>query len=111
MVHGDGKLVTTSHPAQANAILSLYATGVGPTTPLVDFGQPFAPNTVYHVNAPVEVLVNGQPVEVLYAGGYGGSIDGYQINFRLPAALNSGSVGLQMTAAWIPGAEVRLPVE
>jgi uncharacterized protein (TIGR03437 family) len=111
VVHGDGKLVSSGNPAQAGEILSLYATGLGPTTPLVDFGQPFPANTAYPANAPIEVLVNGQTAEVLYAGGYPGAIDGYQVNFRLPAGLNPGNAGLQLTAAWIPGTEVRIPVK
>jgi uncharacterized protein (TIGR03437 family) len=84
---------------------------LGPTTPAVDFGQPFPANTAYAANAPVEVLINGQPSEVTYAGGYGGAIDGYQVNFRLPAGLSPGAAVLQLTAAWIPGAETRISVK
>jgi len=108
VTHGDGKLVSNANAAQAGEVLTLYATGLGPTTPLVDFGQPFPQGTAYPANAPVEVLVNGQPAEVLYAGGYAGAIDGYQINFRLPAGLNPGTASLQLTAAWIPGTEFKV---
>ena len=41
VVHGDGKLVATSNPAQAGETLTLYARGLGPTTPSVSLGQPF----------------------------------------------------------------------
>jgi uncharacterized protein (TIGR03437 family) len=108
VAHGDGKLVSSANPAQASEVLTLYATGLGPTTPLVDFGQPFPQGTAYPANAPIEVLVNGQPAEVLYAGGYPGATDGYQINFRFPAGLNPGTASLQLTAAWIPGAEFKV---
>ncbi len=58
VVHGDSKLVSSANPAQGGEVLTLYATGLGPTTPSVDFGQPFPQGTAYSVNAPVEVLVN-----------------------------------------------------
>jgi uncharacterized protein (TIGR03437 family) len=111
VVHGDGRLVSNANPAQGGEVLTLYATGLGPTTPAVDFGQPFPQGTAYPANAPVEVLVNGQPAEVLYAGGYPGAIDGYQVNFRLPATLSPGTAGLQLTAAWIPGPEAKVAVK
>jgi hypothetical protein len=57
VAHGDGKLVSSANPAQASEVLTLYATGLGPTTPLVDFGQPFPQGTAYPANAPIEVLV------------------------------------------------------
>ena len=111
VVHGDSKLVSNANPAQGGEVLTLYATGLGPTTPSVDFGQPFPQGTAYPTNAPIEVLVNGQPADVLYAGGYPGAIDGYQVNFRLPAGLTAGTMVLQLTAAWIPGSEVRVAVK
>ena len=59
-------------------------------------------------NSPVDVLVNGQSSEVLYAGGYAGSVDGYQVNFRLPAGIPAGTASLHLTAAGIPGAAVAI---
>ncbi len=111
MAHSDGKLVSNANPAQAGEILTLYATGLGPTTPLVDLGQPFPQGSAYPANAPVEVLVNGESAEVLYAGGFAGAVDAYQVNFRMPAAPGSGTAGLQLTAAWIPGSEFRVAVK
>jgi hypothetical protein len=108
VTHSDGKLVSNSNPAQAGETLTLYATGLGPTTPSVTFGQAFPPGAASVANAPIEVLINGKSSSVLYAGGYPGSIDGYQVNFRLPAALNPGTAGLQLTAAWISGPEITI---
>jgi hypothetical protein len=111
VVHLDGKLVSNSNPAQAGETLTLYATGLGPTTPAVSFGQPFPQGAISLVNAPIEVLVNGKSSDVLYAGGYPGAIDGYQVNFRLPAGLSSGTAGLQLTAAWVPGQQVAIAIK
>jgi uncharacterized protein (TIGR03437 family) len=103
--------VSSSNPAQAGEILTLYATGLGPTTPSVVFGQPFPQGALCAVNAPAEVVVNGKSSEVLYAGGYPGAIDGYQVNFRLPVELSAGAAGLQLTAAWIPGPQVTIAIK
>jgi len=111
VVHSDGKLVSTANPAQAGELLTLYATGLGATTPAVSTGQPFPTGALSTANAPIEVLVNGQSSGVLYAGGYPGAVDGYQVNFRLPAALSSGNATLHVTAAWIPGPDITIAMK
>jgi uncharacterized protein (TIGR03437 family) len=111
VVHSDGKLVAISNPAHAGETLTLYATGLGPTTPAVSAGQPFPSGAVSLANAPVQVLVDGKTSDVLYAGGYPGAVDSYQVNFRLPASLTPGNVSLRLTAAWIPGQEITLAVK
>jgi uncharacterized protein (TIGR03437 family) len=78
----DFSQVNASKPAAAGEILSLFATGLGPTAPGVDPGQPLPSNPLASVNSPVEVTVNGKPAEVLAAVGYPGVVDGYQVNFR-----------------------------
>jgi hypothetical protein len=112
VVHaGDGSLVTSAKPTRAGEILTLFATGLGPTKPGVDPGQPFPASPPQIVNSPVQVLVNGNPSEVLYAGGYPGAVDGYQVNFRVPDGTPSGQASLQVAAAWITGAAINIPVE
>jgi uncharacterized protein (TIGR03437 family) len=81
---GDYSLVSVSKPAAAGEILSLFGTGLGPTRPNLDPGQPFPSNPLAVVNSPIEVTVNGRPAEVLAAVGYPGAVDGYQVNFRVP---------------------------
>ena len=116
VTHTDGSMVSTSNPARAGEVLNLYATGLGPTTPAVDFGQPFSQDKAHTVNAPVEVAVDGKPAAVLYTGGYPGAIDAYQVNFRLPDEINPASpasrtAALRITAAWIPGSEIRIEIK
>jgi uncharacterized protein (TIGR03437 family) len=62
------------------------------------------------VNSPVSVTVNGEAAEVLGAVGYPGSIDGYQVNFRVPADSASGMATIQVAAAWIAGPEVQIAI-
>ena len=111
VVHSnDFSLVTTSKPAAAGEILSLFMTGLGPTKPGVDPGQPFPSSSLAVVNSPVQVTVNGKPADVLGAVGYPGAVDGYQVNFRLPPETAKGTASIQVSAAWIPGAPVSIPV-
>ncbi|MDQ2950617.1 MAG: hypothetical protein M3Y27_32580 [Acidobacteriota bacterium] len=89
IVHAsDFSLVTATKPAKAGEILTLFASGLGPTRPGVELGQPCTADPVQVVNSPIEVLVNGKPSEVLYAGGYPGALDRYQVNFRLPDGIS-----------------------
>jgi hypothetical protein len=101
-------LVTTASPARSGEDLTLWATGLGPTRPGVNPGQPFTASPLQTVNSPLEVSLNGVPVEVLYAGGVPGTVDGYQINIRLPTGITPGMANLQVSVAWIAGPGVKI---
>ena len=112
VVHAnDGSLVTAATPAQAGEILSLYASGLGPTFPGVDPGQPFTADPRQVVSSPLDVTVGGASATVLYAGGYPGSVNRYQVNFRIPAGVQRGMANIQLTAAWIAGSQVKIAVQ
>ncbi len=112
VVHsGDFSLVTAARPARSGEILTLFASGLGPTRPGVDPGKPFTADPVQVVNSPVELTVNGKPAEVLYAGGYPGAVDRYQVNFRVPEGTTAGLASVQLTSAWIAGPDVRIAVQ
>ena len=111
VVHAtDFSLVSSTNPAKAGEILSLFCRGLGPTTPGVDPANTFPKNPLAVVNAPVDVSVNGKSAEVLGAVGYPGSTDGYQVNFRVPADAATGIVSLQVSAAWIASDGVSIPI-
>lgn len=112
VVHAsDGTLVTAAKPAKAGEIVTLFASGLGPTKPGVDPGQPFTASPLQVVNSPVQVLVNGNPGDVLYAGGYPGAVDGYQVNFRIPDGTTPGKASIQLSSAWIAGPAVNITVQ
>jgi uncharacterized protein (TIGR03437 family) len=112
VVHAnDFSPITASKPAAAGEILSVFATGLGPTIPGVDPGQPFPAGAPQSVNSPVEVIVNGKSAEVLAAVGLPGSVGGYQVNFRVPPDATKGNATIQLTAAWISGPSVNVPVQ
>jgi hypothetical protein len=111
VVHAsDFTLVSPANPAKAGEILTLFAAGLGPTRPGVDPGRPFPAGPLQIVNSPVEVDINGDAAEVLYAGGYPGVVDRYQVNFRIPDAAVAGVAILHLTAAWITGPEVKIAI-
>ncbi|MBL8214557.1 MAG: hypothetical protein JNK87_27795 [Bryobacterales bacterium] len=103
--------VTAAKPATQGEVLSLVATGLGPVVPNVDPGQPFPSSPLANVNSPVEVTVNGKAAEVISAVGYPGAIDAYQVNFRIPTDTAKGAVSIQVSAAWVAGAPVSIPVQ
>lgn len=111
VVHAsDFSLVTAARPAKADEILTAYVTGLGPSAG-VEYGQPFPASAAKTANSPVEVSVNGTPAEVLFTGGYPGAVDGYQVNFRLPAGVATGAATLQLTAGFIAGGQVTIAVQ
>lgn len=112
IVHAsDFSLVTAAKPARAGEVLALFATGLGPTRPGVDPGQQFTASPAQIVSSPIEVLVNGKAGELLYSGGYPNTVDDFQINFRMPGDVASGLASVQLSAAWVVGAEVKIPVQ
>ena len=108
--------VNESRPAAPGELLSLFCTGLGPTDPSIDGdlgvdpGEPF-PLFTLHPMSPVEVRVNGRTARVLGAASYPGAVDTWQINFQLPTGTPSGTATIQVVAAWIAGAEVRVPIQ
>jgi len=103
--------VSAANPAHAGETLTLFAAGLGPVRAALNPGQPFPASPLALVNSPVAVKVNGTDANVLYAGGYPGAVDGYQVNFTLPSGLATGTASLQLAAAWIPGDAVKFPIQ
>jgi hypothetical protein len=112
VVHAsDSSPVTAAQPARGGEILTLYATGLGPTRPAIEPGRVFNANPLQVANSPIEVAVGGQVAEVLYAGGFPGTTDGFQVNFRVPSGVAPGMASLHITAAWVAGPDVKIPIQ
>ena len=107
----DSTRVTAAKPARSGEALTLLASGLGPTRPGVDPGQPFTVDPQQVVDSPVELSVNGNPAEVLSAVGYPGAVDRYQVNFRVPDGTEAGLASVQLSSAWIAGSDVIVPVQ
>ena len=113
MYHADFSPVTADKPARKRETLIALVTGLGPTRPGVDPGQPFPPiaQGLQIVNSPVFVSVNGESATVTNALGWPGLLDEYRVDFLLPGNIAPGQAAVQLTAAWIPGHTVNIPVQ
>jgi uncharacterized protein (TIGR03437 family) len=108
---GDFSPVTAARPAKAGEVLIVRATGLGPTRPGVDPGRPFPLDSLLAVNSPVDVTVNAQTAEVINAVGWPGLVDTYRLDFRMPDGIATGMSAIQLTAAWIAGSQVNIPIQ
>jgi uncharacterized protein (TIGR03437 family) len=109
--HEDFSPVTTAKPAKAGQVLIVKATGLGPTVPGVDPGQPFPTDASQLVNSPVDVTIGGQPAEVINKVGWPGLVDTYRVDFRVPSGIAAGMTAVQLAAAWIGGSPVNIPIQ
>jgi uncharacterized protein (TIGR03437 family) len=106
----DSSPVAEENPATPTETLRLFVTGLGPTKPGVDPGQPFPSGQMAVVNSPLSVTVNGESATVLSAFGFPGAVDGYEVDIQLPPDTSQGIATVQVNAAWIQGAPVSIPI-
>lgn len=107
----DNTPVSVSKPATAGEVLSLYATGLGPTRPSPEPGKPFPPSPAMPVNSPLQVTVNGRTAEVINAVGTPGTVDHYQVSFRVPPETEKRTASIRVTAAWIESSPATFAVQ
>lgn len=98
-LHGaTGVVVDTSHPAAAGDVIAIYATGLGPTTPVVPAGTgaPASP-LAQTVSRPV-ANIGGKTAQVLFSGLTPGLVGVYQVNVIVPDGMRAGDnyVSLQI---------------
>ena len=100
-------------PARGKEVLIVAARNLGPTRPelLPPGARPFKADPAEMVNSPIEVTVNGKEAEVINKVGWPGTYDLYRVDFRVPAGLAPGMATIQLTAAWISGTPVEIPVQ
>lgn len=108
MSHADNSLVSDSRPAVAGELVTLVASGLGPTRPTPEAGQRFSTSPQAPVNAPVAVLVNGRSATVTQAIGYPGTVNQYLLYFNVPAGV-TGLASIQLTTAFLAGPGVVHP--
>lgn len=101
----DPAIVAGGRPAQPGDIISLYATGLGPTNPPYQPGEIVARSPLPYLRDPITVMLGGTILaapDVIYAGGTPGSISGlYQINIRIPASTPNGDIPVVLTIGGI----------
>jgi uncharacterized protein (TIGR03437 family) len=97
----DSAQVSASQPARSGEIVTIYALNLLPQSGSTGNSTPL----------PVRVTISGVDAPVLWAGPYADSPNGYQLNVRIPAGLNSGTADLQLVSGFIPGPAVPLYVD
>jgi len=92
--------------ASANDVLTIWATGGGRTNPALDDSIAVTPlSPLYYLTVPPQVLVDGQPVTVTYAGLAPTLTPGLnQVNFVVPGGLTSGAHDLTLGTVVYKGA-------
>lgn len=88
ITHANGSLVTAANPAQRDEILTLYATGLGGTTPAVPTGA--VPTEASTAALDVSLAVDGIFVQPEFAGLAGCCVGLNQINFLVPDTVRTG---------------------
>ena len=95
----DNKLATLSSPLRANEIAVIYATGLGPVSPIAlpGYSAPESPLSIV-TNQPA-VTFGGVDGDILFAGLTPGFVGLYQINVRVPIGAPLGpEVPLEVSA-------------
>lgn len=112
-VRVDGSLITSDAPARPGEVIILYATGLGQTSPPMDFGEIPRRATALQDMAAFRVLIDDRELDrarLFYAGvapGFGGL---YQINLQLPDTLGA-DPEIRIVASGVTSpAGIRIPV-
>jgi uncharacterized protein (TIGR03437 family) len=110
----NASVVSGGRPAKPGEIITLYATGLGPTSPSVPPGA--LASGISRVTTPVSLTIGTvtlSPEDILYAGLSPGSISGlYQINVRVPASTPDGDIPVALTMGGVQSpAGATIPVK
>ncbi len=100
IVRLDGSVVNAANPAAPGETLELYGEGYGAVSP----GLPDGAVVTGPLPVPATLLIDRQKVDMLYAGGAGGDVNGIlQINFVVPGlAPGAHQIQIQVGSAVSP---------
>jgi uncharacterized protein (TIGR03437 family) len=102
VLNQDGSVNSASNHANLGTIVSVFATGFGSMAPQPKDGQ-LLTGMLPTLAAPVQVLYQGQQLEVTYAGPAPTLIAGVtQVNFRLPAFTGTSEAPFQFVVSGWP---------
>jgi uncharacterized protein (TIGR03437 family) len=94
----NNEFVSATNPVRAGDVLTIYATGLGRTTPEVPSGTPAPEDELSSTSIPATVKLGGVPADVMFAGLTPGQIGIYQINVQVGGNIAAGdSVPLEIT--------------
>jgi uncharacterized protein (TIGR03437 family) len=98
----NNELVTLSNPIHPGDVITIYATGLGRTSPPVESGYPAPADPLPAAIIPPLVTLGGTALEVRYAGLTPAEVGVYQINAAVPGGVPTGmEVPLTLSQAGI----------
>jgi uncharacterized protein (TIGR03437 family) len=86
----NGQLITPTNPIHPNDIITIYATGMGATSPAVDSGMPAPAEPLPNTVIAASVTLGGVPLNIMYAGLVPGEVGVYQVNASIPSNVPQG---------------------
>ena len=86
----NGELITPTNPIHPNDVITIYATGMGATSPAMVSGMPAPANPLSNAVIAASVTLGGVPLNVLYAGLVPGEVGVYQVNASVPSGVPQG---------------------
>lgn len=106
-----GSVVNQVQPAVGGSNLALYATGLGPVSPVVPSGFSAPADTPSTVTSTLTVVVGKTEVPSNFGGLAPGLVGIYQVVFTLPAGASSGTNTLQLKIGGAISPIAELPVQ
>lgn len=86
----NGDFITPTNPVHPGDTITIWATGLGRTSPPIDTGTAAPSDPLPNAVIPPTVTLGGAPLNVLYAGLVPGSVGLYQINASVPGSVPQG---------------------
>jgi uncharacterized protein (TIGR03437 family) len=108
--HADYSLISAAAPAKPGEVIILYLAGMGAVDAEVATGAASPATPLAHPVQPPVLTVNGNPVPTVFAGLVPGAVGLYQVNFKVPEGLSSGTAKLVVSQAGAESNSVSLPV-
>ena len=106
----DWSLIQPGNAAGRGDTIILYATGLGPVSLDVPDGEPAPADPLARTQDPFDVLIDGEPCQVLFSGLAPGFVGVYQLNLVLPFDLPAGDLDLRISTPFAASGVTRLPV-
>jgi uncharacterized protein (TIGR03437 family) len=86
----NGEFITPTNPVHPGDTITIWATGLGRTSPPIDSGAPAPSDPLPNAVIPTTVTLGGTALGVDYAGLVPGSVGLYQINASVPKSVPLG---------------------
>ncbi len=109
--HSDFSLITAANPARPGEPVVMYLLGMGLTDIPVATGALAPSSPLARLQVEPEVTVDGEAVEIFFAGLTPGGVGLYQINFRIPRDARTGDLNVIVKQGDVVSNAASVPVK